>query len=47
GRAQPMSLGPVLTIDQRYPLEIKPIIHWLEGTIAGKHAGLADYAYPP
>lgn len=46
GRAQPMALGPVLTIDQRYPLEIKPVIHWLEGAIAGKHAGLADYAYP-
>ncbi|MGF1386481.1 AAA family ATPase, partial [Klebsiella pneumoniae] len=45
GRAQPMSLGPVLTIDQRHPLQIEPVIQWLEGTIAGQHSGFTDYAY--
>ncbi len=44
GRAQPM-LGPVLTIDQRHPLQIEPVIQWLEGTIAGQHSGFTDYAY--
>ena len=46
GRAQPMSLGPLLTIDQRRPLEITPVIHWLEGTISGQRTGLANFAYP-
>ena len=41
----PMSLGPVLTIDQRHPLQIEPVIQWLEGTIAGQHSGFTDYAY--
>ncbi len=45
GRAQPMSLGPVLTIDQRHPLQIEPVIQWLVGTIAGQHSGFTDYAY--
>ncbi|HEE1289104.1 TPA: AAA family ATPase [Klebsiella pneumoniae] len=44
-RPQPMSLGPVLTIDQRHPLQIEPVIQWLEGTIAGQHSGFTDYAY--
>ncbi|MDO2366776.1 AAA family ATPase, partial [Escherichia coli] len=38
-------LGPVLTIDQRHPLQIEPVIQWLEGTIAGQHGGFTDYAY--
>ncbi|HDC4341597.1 TPA: AAA family ATPase, partial [Klebsiella quasipneumoniae] len=46
GRAQPMSLGPLLTIDQQRPLEITAVIHWLEGTISGQRTGLANYAYP-
>ena len=52
GCAQPMSLGPLLTIDQQRPLEITAVIHWLEGTISGQRTGLANYAtrprtYPP
>ncbi|MDU1457853.1 MAG: AAA family ATPase, partial [Klebsiella sp.] len=29
-RAEPMRLGPVFTVDQQKPLEMAPVIRWLE-----------------